>query len=324
MTQRMGGQVSTPIEAMRLCDLNNACSVSSVLTCADVEHSYRGSVSMNFHGETIVTRTRQIALRYQRQPHHISQDPSDSVFIHMNRGVEPFRGKQMGREWTLNPGAASLYVHNEPVTLESRHGGDFLGIALPRSLTLDWAEEPEDLIGRAFDTRAPEFAMLVPYLEFLSEGNLDDTGVTQIALRHASDLARFWIGGQRDTDMSAQTYVGQQLRLIIAQMKRRITDPDLSVQDIARSLKVSVRTIQHVLTRNDTSFSRLLGKLRSEAVARMLRDPARSGMSITTIAFECGFSDLSAFYRHFKNRFGVMPSDLRAHRHEVLSEGPSS
>lgn len=314
MTARMGGIVSTPAEARTLCRVNNACSVSSVLNCIDAEKSYRGSVTMNFLGDTIVTRTRQLALRYERQGQHIAADTSDSVFVHMNRGTRAFRGIQGGKEWLLHPGEVSLYVHNEPVLLESGEGGDFLGIALPRILTLDWADEPEDMVGRKFEGNAPEFSMLLPYLEFLSEGDLQDPSITEMALKHATDLVGIGIGGRRDGDLSAPTRVRHQFRSITAGLKRRLCDPDLSVEAIASEMGLSVRSVQHVLTQNQTSFSRLLGRLRVERAYRLLQNPAFFGVSVTAIALECGFADLSAFYRHFQRRYDRSPADVRAGR----------
>jgi len=45
---------------------------------------------------------------------------------------------------------------------------------------------------------------------------------------------------------------------------------------------------------------------------RLLTDPRRTERTLTAIAFEVGFSDLSYFNRAFRRRFGATPSDARA------------
>ena len=43
----------------------------------------------------------------------------------------------------------------------------------------------------------------------------------------------------------------------------------------------------------------------------MLIDRRFAGLSISTIAFEVGFGDLSYFNRKFRKRFGTSPRDWR-------------
>jgi AraC-like DNA-binding protein len=43
----------------------------------------------------------------------------------------------------------------------------------------------------------------------------------------------------------------------------------------------------------------------------MLRDSGLAARTISDIAFEAGFSDLSHFNRSFRRRFGESPSDVR-------------
>jgi AraC-like DNA-binding protein len=43
----------------------------------------------------------------------------------------------------------------------------------------------------------------------------------------------------------------------------------------------------------------------------MLTSPRFYELSISYIAFEAGFGDLSHFYRSFRRRYGESPSDVR-------------
>ena len=44
----------------------------------------------------------------------------------------------------------------------------------------------------------------------------------------------------------------------------------------------------------------------------MLRDPRFVARSITSIAYDAGFGDLSYFNRTFRRHYGATPSDIRS------------
>jgi AraC-like DNA-binding protein len=46
----------------------------------------------------------------------------------------------------------------------------------------------------------------------------------------------------------------------------------------------------------------------------MLADARYAALGIGTIAYDVGFGDLSYFFRSFRRRFGMTPSDMRAQR----------
>jgi AraC-like DNA-binding protein len=45
---------------------------------------------------------------------------------------------------------------------------------------------------------------------------------------------------------------------------------------------------------------------------QLLGDPRCGHLTVSDIAYECGFSDLSYFNRAFRRRFEATPSDIRA------------
>jgi AraC-like DNA-binding protein len=50
----------------------------------------------------------------------------------------------------------------------------------------------------------------------------------------------------------------------------------------------------------------------------MLRDPCLGGYSISSVAYDVGFGDLSYFNRALRRRYGATPSEIRqsAERHD--------
>jgi AraC family transcriptional regulator, positive regulator of tynA and feaB len=90
----------------------------------------------------------------------------------------------------------------------------------------------------------------------------------------------------------------------------RLSDPGFCSADIAATLRVSSRYLQVVFAEVGTTPSRFLLARRLEAAAARLRCLDKQ-CSITEVALESGFSDLSYFSRAFRRRFGV---SARAYR----------
>jgi AraC-like DNA-binding protein len=59
-----------------------------------------------------------------------------------------------------------------------------------------------------------------------------------------------------------------------------------------------------------TTFSRFLLDQRLARAHRMLSNPVLAERTISTIAYEAGFGDLSHFNRAFRRRYGAAPSDV--------------
>jgi AraC-like DNA-binding protein len=55
---------------------------------------------------------------------------------------------------------------------------------------------------------------------------------------------------------------------------------------------------------------------------RLLSDPVRGGVKISTVALDSGFGDLSYFNRTFRRRYGMAPSELRAAADTMAAAGP--
>ncbi|MFV0384283.1 helix-turn-helix domain-containing protein [Paracoccus sp. (in: a-proteobacteria)] len=88
-------------------------------------------------------------------------------------------------------------------------------------------------------------------------------------------------------------------------------DADFSIDRLASEVGVSRRSLQRIFERNgDTVTGRVLAARLDTAWAR-LSMPGSEGVSVASVAFDCGFNDLSHFYRVFRARFGQPPGALR-------------
>jgi AraC-like DNA-binding protein len=81
-----------------------------------------------------------------------------------------------------------------------------------------------------------------------------------------------------------------------------------TIERVARQLDVDRRTLHRKLAAEGRTFSDILESVRTEIATRILQSRERP---LTAVADLLGFSDLSAFSRWFRARFGLSPSAWR-------------
>ncbi len=95
-------------------------------------------------------------------------------------------------------------------------------------------------------------------------------------------------------------------------IERNLGNDRLGPDFVAAELKLSPRYINNLLEAEDTSLSRYIWQRRLESSAEQLRDPGLRGRTISVIALNNGFNDLSHFSKAFRERFGLSPRDYRS------------
>ena len=91
----------------------------------------------------------------------------------------------------------------------------------------------------------------------------------------------------------------------------RLGDPDFDVHEFARSVDVSVRTVQNDFRASGETFREWLLGARLDAARERLRSPAWRGRSIEAVATACGFRDTAHFHHAFRDRHGATPGSFR-------------
>lgn len=96
--------------------------------------------------------------------------------------------------------------------------------------------------------------------------------------------------------------------MIGLELDRNLGEPEFTLERLAGALGVSSRYVQRVLARHATTFKGLLREKRMRLAHRLLTESRRK---IEQIACDCGYTELSAFYRAFKGQFGYPPGAVR-------------
>lgn len=90
--------------------------------------------------------------------------------------------------------------------------------------------------------------------------------------------------------------------------------PDLSPQQIARSLRISVRQLQRAFEEGGTTVAAEIRRLRLEAAIGMLTAADFDGLTVAEIAARAGFRNDAELRRALASWMGATPSELRSRR----------
>jgi AraC family transcriptional regulator, positive regulator of tynA and feaB len=103
-----------------------------------------------------------------------------------------------------------------------------------------------------------------------------------------------------------------QLEALLDFCRRNLHDPALSPDFVAAQFGISTRTLHLRFEKLEQTFGRWLLDARLDASSNALRNPQQHACSISEIAYNSGFNDLSHFNKSFRARFGASPSEWRA------------
>ncbi len=89
-------------------------------------------------------------------------------------------------------------------------------------------------------------------------------------------------------------------------------DSDISLNSIAKKLSISSRQLSQVINENEQkNFSEFINHYRIKKAKTLLVDPNYANEKIATIAYDCGFGNVTSFNLAFKGETRLTPSQYR-------------
>ncbi|MHA0796541.1 AraC family transcriptional regulator [Gilvimarinus sp. F26214L] len=162
------------------------------------------------------------------------------------------------------------------------------------------------------------FRLLLCYLRGIMDGpdKFSAPDLQQLALRHIRELMAAVLA---EASRSGTTHEHLDSGLRAARMRSiksiihsKLPERDLTLTAVAAQVGVTTRYVQQLFEREGTSFSRYVLEQRLAATYRALGRTGTPPPSVTQIALDAGFGDLSYFNRCFRRRYGCTPSEVRA------------
>ncbi|MDQ7969108.1 MAG: acetamidase/formamidase family protein [Oxalicibacterium faecigallinarum] len=151
------------------------------------------------------------------------------------------------------------------------------------------------------------------------EGALDAIFVASLAHKEEVD---------DETSTSMQL---SHLRRICRTIEARLSDPDLSAVEVAKSEQLSARYLQKLFASAGTTFGEYVKKRRLDRCRIDLANSSLKHLTISELCFRWGFNDAANFSRAFHVEYGVSPKAYRtqprsaSRKYELRGRpGPSS
>jgi AraC-like DNA-binding protein len=232
----------------------------------------------------------------------------ERVYVAMNLGGESV-ALEGGRELQIRPFEAVLHpAETSDFSIVRFRNVPFVGVNLPRSALSIPDRAIDDRHMRLLSGDLPATRLLAAYLAATVREELTEPHMLRMTARHIADLLS---AALHKDGMVTESSDAARFRLVRYYLDEQLAG-DLKVEVVAARFGVTARTLQKLFRAQGTTFSDYVTEARLRAAHRMLREPSCNGMSISTVALEVGFGDLSYFNRSFRRCFGCTPREVRA------------
>ncbi len=241
------------------------------------------------------------------RPAQMLSDGEDTVCLMMKTGGH-MALRQGRREATPAIGDGVLLVYREPASLEFVDT-TYLSVRVPFGALAPLVHNVEDAAARCIPQDTEALSLLRAYVTNLPR-RIADPQLGRLSATHVYDLIALAIGATGEGREIANQRGVRAARLEVVKADL-VQNAALKLDQLAARQGISPRYIQMLFEEAGTTFSEFALEQRLDAARSMLTSPRYSTWSITAIALEAGFGDVSHFNRRFKRRYLMTPSDLR-------------
>lgn len=272
---------------------------------------FEGVLTRLCAGELEITATKSTPLIVRNATSEVNVRGDERIFslqvVHSGR----CRIRHAGIEIVAETGDMIIADDSKSYELTFAEPVQGLVLAPPWARFGDHAETLEALAGRRINVHSGPGALLSNFIRSAWDQLVECEGEEwpESAAELIWDLLTSVLQGEtgRESVPGRADCLRREAKALI---DRRLGDPAFQSSAIAEALGVSARYVQMAFAEVGTTPSRfLLARRLDAAAARLVR--LDRPCSITDVALECGFSDLSYFSRVFGRRFGV---SARAYR----------
>jgi AraC-like DNA-binding protein len=275
----------------------------------DIEAEPEQPIEMTVHDGPGLRRAKMLSPLTARltRPAKMLADGDDTVCLMIKTGGH-LGIAQRGQEAIAQAGDGVLLVYREPALLQFVNT-TYVSVRVPFS-ALGSIANVELAAGQRIPSDTEALALLGSYLENLP-ARIADPELGRLTATHIYDLIALAIGATPEGRELASRR-GIRAARLEALKADLIDDTQLDLEQLAIRKGISPRYVQMLFEEAGTTFSEFALERRLDAARRMLTSPRHATWTITQIALEAGFGDLSYFNRRFKQRYQMTPSDVRA------------
>jgi AraC-like DNA-binding protein len=215
----------------------------------------------------------------------------------------------------LKRGEAMLVRGDEPYNNCTATSFSGLIVIVPPSEFQARGIRPDAAVMRRLTAQREVVPLLRAYLRALAKQDLGNAPLPlrQSIQRHVFDLLALtvsWHGGVGESHLPA--VADARLQAALDYIDAHFHDPLLSIEQVARAQGISARYLHRLLRAANHSYVDLVNEKRLQKAFADLSTSDQPRRTVTDLAFDAGFTDLSHFNRLFRARYGDTPRGIRA------------
>ncbi|MGW4529462.1 AraC family transcriptional regulator [Nocardia sp. NPDC004340] len=256
---------------------------------------------------TLMTSSAQRVVRTKRQLEQAAGD-----FLLVNIVVEGSNWtEQSGRITEGGAGTIAFYDSARPIESRTTENAVSTIVRAPMDAVLDHAGLVRDELPIAKALPATgAMGVVADFFRGMARLGAEETGraadVLESQVTSMLSSALLLANGHSSPGPADSVFTRQQ---VLAVLRKRYTDPDLTVDEVAHACLVSRRTLYRVCEEIGGPAA-LVRQMRVEHARRLLRaDPTRP---LSAVAAASGFATDRHFYRAFRQETGVTPGQFRS------------
>ena len=273
---------------------------------------YHGFIREARFGAITMTDVLLSEQRISRRERHIAKLDKDCYYVEFVQ-----QGKinilQAGQTLLSNAGMGAIFTASEAYDLECVGQVRSLYLEIPRKEFAERFRNDRIPVARTMATSRGLGRIAAEFCSTLaSEGTaLDPTVRARLGDEMMDVLALALDAGDKDEPLLDQAVQQSRLRSVKAWIEQHLTDPDLSLENVAKNNGISLRHLHYLFRLTDMSVSEWIWDRRLQRCYDVLTRRELRSLSVTDVAYQLGFSSSSHFSTAFRRKFGISPSDLR-------------
>jgi AraC-like DNA-binding protein len=288
--------------------------------CASyVQLGCEAAATTGFCGTLEIERHRGLAIsKVAGSEHSVLRRPgdiraaSDADFLVSLQMRNSSRLTQSGRTSVLRAGDMAIYDSTRPYVLELGESFSQTVLQFPRERLLARLPAAQTIGGTLIGGRGG-LSRLVRESILAFSGHLP-SGRSPLAAQLQEtliDLVATGLAAVSGAQAELSSPDRQALLRARAFIADHIREPTLDRSRVAAATGLSVRRLNGLFQAEGTSIGEEIRRKRLATVASALRDPRFGALSISEIAFSCGYTNLQHFSTLFRAAFGRTPRDYR-------------
>jgi len=242
------------------------------------------------------------------RPAPMLADGEDTICLMMKTGGH-MSVTQGRREGVPQVGDGVLLVYREPARLQLVDT-TYVSVRVPFTAISMLAKNVEAAAALRIPRDIEALSLLRAYVANLPK-RIADPQLGRLSATHIYDLISLAIGATEEGREIAKER-GVRAARLEAIKTDLIQNAAINLDQLAMRQGISPRYIQMLFETTGTTFSEFALERRLDAARRMLASPRYATWSVTAIALEAGFGDISYFNRCFKRHYLMTPSEFRA------------